>query len=298
MKIRDFSVWESFYWVARDQSFTKAAHRLGIGVPFLSKKISLLEDKLGVRLFTRTTRKVNLTHDGQGIFPRVKVFLEDAQALEDQFQQQDAIKGIIRISCLTAFATRVMAPLLVEFSRLHPFVTFEIEASDILVDLIDSQIDIAIRVQEPMGSEFIFKKLMENKLVLCASPSYIQSLKTAIHHPEDLYHHPILALKVYEKCKFLNCPITIGELTSTQKIFCQNGLILSELACQGAGIAVRSIWDVQSLFHSGRLVEVLPDFSLDSFGYIYAVIPTRRLLAHRVRVFLDFLSEKAKDWEF
>lgn len=298
MRIRDFSLWESFYWVAQDKSFTKAAHRLRVGVPLLSKKISFLEGELGVRLFTRTTRKVNLTHDGQGIFPRVKLILEDAQNLEEMFQQKDAVKGTIRISCITAFANRIMTSLLVEFTQRHPLVTFELEASDVLVDLIDLQIDLAIRVQEPVGSDFVFKKLVENKLVLCASPSYIQSLKKEIRRPEDLHQHPILALKVYEKRRFQNSAITVGELLSTQRISCENGLILSELACQGAGIAVRSLWDVHSLFQSGKLVELLPDFPLESFGDLYAVIPTRRLLAQRVRVFLDFLSEKARDWKF
>ncbi len=297
MKIRDLSIWESFYWVAKEGNFTRAAKRQGLGLPLLSKRIAKLEDDLGVRLFQRSTRKVSLTHEGRGLFPVIQSFLEDAQSLEERFETKEEISGTIRLSCVTAFAHRIIAPLIVRFSELHPEVRFELEITDSLIDLIDNQIDLAIRVQEPAGSEYVFKKLIPNELIVCASPGYLKKAKR-IRTPEDLLSHPILTLQVYEDCRFNGSKLSIGNLMKARTIHCENGLFLTELACQGAGVAIRSAWDVDSLVRSGKLVRILERFPLEPFGNMYAIIPNRRLLAQRVRSFITFLEAEAKNWKF
>jgi DNA-binding transcriptional LysR family regulator len=295
MKIRDLSVWESFYWVAKEGSFTRASKRQRLGLPHLSKRIAKLEDDLGVRLFQRSTRKVSLTHEGRGLFPVVQSFLEDAQSLEERFETKEEISGTIRMSCVTAFAHRKIAPLITKFNELHPKVRFELEITDSLIDLIDNQIDLAIRVQEPAGSEFVFKKLIPNELVVCASPEYLKKAKK-IRTPEDLLSHRILTLQVYEDCRFGRSTLSVGDLMKARAIHCENGLFLTELARQGGGVAIRSIWDVESLLRSKQLIQVLERFPLESYGNIYAVIPNRRLLAQRVRAFITFLESEMKNW--
>lgn len=297
MKIRDLSIWESFYWVAKEGSFTRAAQRQGLGLPYLSKRIAQLEEDLGVRLFQRSTRKVSLTHEGRGLLTSVQSFLEDAQSLEEKFEPKDTISGTIRLSCVTAFAHRVIAPLIVRFNEIHPDVRFELEITDSLIDLIDNQLDLAIRVQEPAGSDFVFKKLIPNELVLCASPSYLKGAKR-IRKPEDLMSHRMLTLQLYENCRFSGSKLEVGDLMNARAIRCENGLFLTELACQGAGIAIRSIWDVNSLLRSGKLVRVLEHHGIEPFGNMYAIIPHRRLLAQRVRAFICFLEADAKRWKF
>ena len=101
-------------------------------------------------------------------------------------------------------------------------------------------------------------------------------------------------LKVYENCKFEKSSIRLSDLAGNRAIICESGLMLTELAYQGTGVAIRSIWDVQPLFDSGKLVPVLSNHRLSAFGNMYAVVPTRRLISHRVKVFLDFLTTKAK----
>jgi DNA-binding transcriptional LysR family regulator len=297
MKIRDLSVWESFYWVAKEGSFTRAAKRQGLGLPHLSKRIAKLEDDLGVRLFQRSTRKVSLTHEGRGLFPVVQSFLEDAKSLEERFDSKEEISGTIRMSCVTAFAHRRIAPLIAKFNETYPKVRFELEITDTLIDLIDNQIDLAIRVQEPAGSEFVFKKLIPNELIVCASPGYLKKAKK-IRTPEDLMSHRILTLQVYENCRFKGSKLSISDLLKARAIHCENGLFLTELACQGAGIAVRSVWDVDSLLRSRKLIQVLEQFPLEPYGNMYAVIPNRRLLAQRVRTFMMFLEAEAHNWKF
>jgi DNA-binding transcriptional LysR family regulator len=297
MKIRDLSVWESFYWVAKEGSFTRAAKRQGLGLPHLSKRIGKLESDLGVRLFQRSTRKVSLTHEGRGLFPVVQSFLEDAQSLEERFEAKEEISGTIRLSCVTAFAHRRIAPLIAKFNEAYPKVRFELEITDSLIDLIDNQIDLAIRVQEPTGSDFVFKKLIPNELVVCASPGYLKRAKK-IRTPEDLLSHRILTLQVYEDCRFSGSKLSVGDLMKARSIYCENGLFLTELACQGAGIAIRSVWDVASLLQSGKLVQVLQRHPLEPYGNMYAVIPNRRFLAQRVRAFMTFLETEAQNWKF
>jgi DNA-binding transcriptional LysR family regulator len=298
MKIRDLTLWESFYWVAKEGSFVRAAKKLNVGAPLLSKRVARLEEELGVRLFQRSTRQVGLTQEGRGLLPRIESFLGDAQGLEDQFSRQSEVAGVIRMTCVTAFAHRVLAPLLVEFCALYPAVKFELEVTDAFVDLIDAQMDLAIRVQEPTGADFIFKKLLQNKLILCASPVYLKRHGSKLLKPQDLQAHRVLMLGVYGGSRFKGCPLALRDLANAQTIRSESGLFLTELACQGAGVAVRSVWDVHPLLESGRLVQVLKPYALDPFGDMYLVIPSRRLLAHRIRVFIDFIMEKAKRWKF
>lgn len=295
MKIRDLSLWEAFYWVAKDKNFTRAAARLKISPPQLSKRVSALEDELGVRLLNRTTRQVSLTQDGQGLLPHLESMLEDLQGLETRFESSDRIEGTIRLTCVTALAHRVLAPLIAEFMKLHPDVQFEIDPTDQMVDLIDQQMDLGIRVEVPHGADFVFIKLLENRIILCASPEYLRRHSRPPRSVQDLLQHSILTLKVYENCRFLKTDLRIGDLQPAQKLRCESGLFLTQMTLDGAGIAVRSEWDVRPLVDSGKLVQVLPRQKIESFGHVYAVIPNRRLLARRVRVFIDFLTERMRE---
>ena len=294
MKIRDLSVWEGFIRVAQDKSFVSAANALKIGAPLLTKKIQALESELGVRLFQRTTRRVSLTQEGMALLPRVKAFLEDLENVENQFEAHEELSGLIRISCITAFTHRVLAPILMKFHELHPKVRFELDASDRYIDLIDSQIDLAIRADEPQGADYVYKKLVENELVVCASPAFLKKSKAKVSHPSDLKKYPLLTLDVYKDCKFIRAGIPLSELFEAKQIIAESGLLLTDLTLQGAGIGIRSLWDVKPFLADGSLVRLLPNHPIESFGTIYAVVTGNRLLARRVRMFLDFLTAEFK----
>jgi len=294
MKIRDLSVWEGFLRVAQEKSFIKAAQTLKIGAPLLTKKIQALEGEMGVRLFQRTTRRVSLTQEGIALLPRVKSLLEDLESVESQFEEHQELSGLIRISCVTAFTHRVLAALLIKFNDLHPNVRFELDASDRYIDLVDSQIDLAIRADEPQGADFVYKKLVENRLVVCASPAFLKKTKVKLKHPLDLKKYPLLTLDVYKDCKFIRAGIPLSDLFEAKQIIAESGLLLTDLALQGAGIAIRSLWDVEPFLKDGSLIRLLPNHEIESFGTIYAVVTGNRLLAKRVRVFLDFLTGEFK----
>lgn len=291
MRITDLSAWESFYWVAHEKSFTAAAKRLKVGLPLISKRIAALETDLGTRLFQRTTRKVGLTQDGKSLLPKVELFLKDAADLEEGFENTQELIGTIRLTCVTAFAHRVLPPIIAKFCERHPKIRFDLEITDTPMDLIDHQIDLAIRVQEPEGADFVFKLLMPNDLVVCASPQYLKKAKKPVRTPRDLLSHPLLTLKLYEDCKFKGSEIRVRDLLSARKVICESGLFLTELATQGQGIAIRSVWDIGPSLKSGKLVQILGDYPLDAFGNMYAIIPNRRLVSARVRAFMDFLQK-------
>lgn len=296
IKIEDLTLWEAFYWVAKRGSFTAAAGSLKIGVPFLSKKINRLEAELNLRLFNRTTRKVSLTPEAQTLLPRIEALLEEIGTVEGLTAPANELSGLIRVTSFPSLAQRCVGPAIVKFQKAYPKVQFELHVSDQLVDIVDSQMDIAIRVQAPVGAQFVFRKLLENRLILCAAPAYLKKHgkpKT----PADLSNHPMLMLAVYANCRLFNSKARLGDFALNRAILCESGSLLTDLAIAGSGIAVRSQWDIKASLASGKLVKVLENFPLENFGDVYAVTPHRRFISNRVRRFLDFLQAEAKTWK-
>jgi len=297
MKIQDLSLWEAFYWVAKDESFTKAASRLKIGTPFLSKKVAKLEDTLGLRLFLRSTRKVGLTGEGRSILSQVESFLEDYRSFEDRFQSEEELSGTIRLTCTSGLANRILPQVILKFCEQHPKIKFEIDASDQIVNLIESQTDLAIRIQPPPeNSELIYKPIGANELIFCASPSYLGRTKLPLKRIEDLSRHPLIMFGVYENCSIKGHPLKLKNLSESKRIEANSGTFLTELALRGGGIAVRSKWDVRDYLAKGDLKQVLQQYHIVNPQSIYVVIPGRRLMTLRVRIFLNFLEESAKSW--
>ncbi len=293
IKIRDLSLWEAFYWVCKKSSFTSAAEQLRMNVPFLSKKIGKLEESLGVRLFNRTTRRVSMTQEAQNLLPRVETLLEEAGGLERAHPSLDEA-GLIRLTCVPSFAYSCLSRMLVKFREKHPAVFFDLHVSEQLIDLVDSQMDVAIRVQTPKGAQFVFRKLLVNELIWCASPKYLKA-HPPLKKAEDLKQHDLLVLPVYEDCGMPKG--RVRDYLKNQPLRCGSGAVLTELTLQGGGIALRSRWDVMPLIRAGKLEEVLEKETVEPFGELFAVTPHNRLLTRRVRLFLDFLSQECRSLE-
>ena len=301
MKIRDLTHWEAFFHVAEEKSFSRAAQKMRISAPFLSKKVAALEEELGTRLFQRTTRKIGLTEAGQGFLPHVTSILADLNNLENKLENTENLKGTIRFTCPVGLGHRLLSPLIVEFSKAHPEIKFDIDVSDHVVDIVEEQMDFAIRIQEPQGANFIFKKLAINRHVFCATPRYLRESSkerlSSIRSPKDLHRHRMLMLDSYFDYRFKNTKKSLREFAKRQAIRGVSGMFLTELALNHGGIAIRSLWDIKEHLNSGRLVEVLTHHPLENFGDIYVVIPDRKYISFKVRAFIDFLFEKAKSWD-
>jgi DNA-binding transcriptional LysR family regulator len=291
MKITDLTLLEAFLAVAGNNSFSKASEKLNLSLPNVSKKVQQLESELGVKLFHRTTRSVSLTSDGESFLVGAKVILDDMEVLQSSFTQSNELSGEIRIACLPSVAIRWLPDILISFQKLYPKVTFNIEASDRIVDLVNERIDVAIRVQTPKESDLIFRKLAENQLVLVASPRYLKEFGTP-GSIRDLNKHSVLMLASYERCKFVANQIPLSALVNKQLFNSDSGIFLTEMALAGAGIAVRSAWDVSKLLKDKKLIRVLPNASLEKFGDLYLVTASKVALNRRTSAFVDYAKDK------
>lgn len=292
MKIDDFSVWEAFLGVALHGNFSKAAIKMNLTVPQVSKRVAQLEDELGVRLFHRSTRVVNLTDEGKILLPKAQSLLEEWSGLENYFESKKlAPSGVIRITCLPFLGQWFLMPVLIEFRKKYPMVQFDIELSEKIINLAEDQIDLALRIHNnPPDSSLIYRKLAPNTLVVCASPRYLKK-KSIPKKPQDLFDHEILALPLHHMCRFGKTNFRVKDFVENSSVFCENGWFLTQLALNDFGVLVRSIWDVHEFINQEKLIPILKQDPLGDFGSIFAITPSKKLVPHRVRLFLDFLFE-------
>lgn len=295
IKIDDNKTLEAFYSVATLGNFTQAAKAQRVTLAQLSKRVAKLEDILGVRLFQRSTRMVSLTNEGQALLPKVETLLNDLKEIETGFESQSQLKGKIKITSVPFVAHKFLLPLMEEFQEKHPDVNFELDLSESIVNIIQSGFDIALRIQTPKDSNLIYKKLIPNQLILCATPKYLKEFGTP-KKIEDLAKHQLLFLDIHENCKFIETSFSMKKFSKNRKIQCNNGVFLTDYALNGHGILLRSIWDVKDHLKNGSLVQVLKQNPIEIFGNVFAVIPSNRFLAPRIRSFLDAIEKKAKTW--
>jgi DNA-binding transcriptional LysR family regulator len=291
MEIRDLQLWQTFLTVAQEKNFSKAAKFLNTNAPNVTKRISTLERSLGTRLFNRTTRIVSLTQEGEALIPSVQVLLDQAREVEAKASDRNELAGLIRLTCMNGLAQRWLASLLIEFQATYPSVRFEVLVTDRIIDLVQDQVDLAIRIQEPQGADFVFRELRPNRLVVCASPAYLKSAPP-LRIPSDLMKHRLLTLSAHEDLKFVRTGERLGDFSSRRSILCDSGAYLTDLALRGGGVAVRARYDVDGLLRDKQLVQCLTGHPLENFRSVYLVIPQKRYLTNRVRVFSDYLMQK------
>jgi DNA-binding transcriptional LysR family regulator len=281
---------EAFVNSATRGSLSAAAQLEGITPAVIGRRLDALEQRLGVKLLVRTTRKLTLTFEGQA-------FLEDCQRiLNDLANAETAVSlggvrasGHLMVSAPAGFGRRHVAPQLANFMQANPGVTVTLDLTDRLVDLLNEGIDCAIRIGEMADSSLISSKLGEMRRVVVASPQYL-ARHPAPQTPAELAAHNCLSLGQQRGWTLREVPG--GEVSSVKvsgSFECNDGAVLHEWALAGEGLAWRSMWEVGSELASGRLVSLLDDYAAPPMG-IYAVFPQRRHLPLRVRLFLDQLK--------
>jgi DNA-binding transcriptional LysR family regulator len=296
MKIPELLGWEAFLAVAQHGNLSRAARAQRLGLPQLSKRLARLEEQLGVRLFHRSTRSVRLSDEGRALLPRAEALLEDAENLAASFEEKRALEGRLRITCVPFVAQRRLLPALPRFLDRHPGLRIECNASESMQNLLEGGYDLALRIHhEAQDSSLVYRKLARNELVFCATPRYLKAAPP-LTKPSDLRKHETLVLGIHRKLRFADVSVCLDEFLSPPRLSSDNGALLTEMGLQSLGVLLRARLDVQEALDKGRLLQVLKKHPLEDFGALYAVVPSRRLLAPRVRVFLDFLSEEAKAW--
>jgi DNA-binding transcriptional LysR family regulator len=281
---------EAFVNSATRGSLSAAALVEGITPAVIGRRLDALEQRLGVKLLVRTTRKLTLTFEGQA-------FLEDCQRiLNDLANAETAVSlggvrasGHLKVSAPAGFGRRHVAPQLAVFMQANPGVTVTLDLTDRLVDLLNEGIDCAIRIGEMADSSLVSSKLGEMRRVVVASPDYLER-HPAPQTPAGLAAHNCLSLG--QQRGWTLCELPNGEVKSfkvTGSFECNDGAVLHEWALAGEGLAWRSMWEVGGELASGHLVSVLDAYAAPPMG-IYAVFPQRRHLPLRVRLFMDQLK--------
>ena len=283
---------ETFVAVASKGSLSAAAQAEGVAPAIIGRRLDALEERLGVKLLVRTTRKVSLTFEGSA-------FLEDCQRILRDYHNAEAsvslggvkASGHVRVTAPAGFGRKHVAPLVPMFLEANREVSISLELSDRLADVINEGIDVAIRIGHLDDSTLIGVKLADNKRIVVASPAYLKARGTPAV-PADLARHDCLTFGNYGNqargWQFIvdGAPVSL-RLSSAME--CNDGTVLHDWALAGKGLAWRSIWEVADDLEAGRLVPVLDTFALPDNG-IYAVFAQRRHLPLRVRMFIDFLK--------
>lgn len=284
---------ESFVSVATKGSLTAAARAEGVAPAIMGRRLDALEERLGVKLLVRTTRRISLTHEGSA-------FLEDCQRLLADLSNAEAsvsaggvkASGHLRITAPAGFGRRHVAPLVPRFRELHADVTISLNLSDRVVDLAAEGFDCAVRVGDFPDSSLVSVRLADNRRMCVAAPAYLRRHGTP-QHPNDLGKHDCLTLSSdASQTRGWAFSLPEGELVHVRPagpLDCSDGQVLHDWCMQGHGVAWRSTWEVEHDIAAGRLVEILAGFAAPPNG-IYAVFPQRKHLPLRVRLWIDFLK--------
>ncbi len=282
---------EAFVGVATRGSLSAAARAEGVTPAIIGRRLDALEARLGVRLLLRTTRKLTLTFEGQA-------FLEDCQKLLNDLANAEAAvslgglqaSGYLKISAPAGFGRQHVAPLVGDFMRANPEVTVNLNLSDRIVDLINENIDCAVRIGELTDSSLVSVRLGEMRRMVVASPAYLVAHGVP-RSPADLAQHNCLSLGQQRGWIFRQPESGEVETFKVSGCFeCNDGAVLHEWALAGRGLAWRSLWEVGRDLKEGRLTSVLDAWQAPPMG-IYAVFPQRRHLPLRVRLFIDLLKD-------
>ena len=284
----------AFVRVVDSKGFSAAAPALGLTPSAVSKLITRLETRLGVRLLQRTTRALHLTEEGDVFYAAAQRIVGEIESLESQMTGHSGTPhGLLRVTTSLAFAAHQLAPVLPEFLTRHPLVQLDLLPTDRVIDMVAEGVDVALRIGRLADTSFMARKIGEDKRLICAAPAYLVRHGTP-QRPEDLARHNCIVSS--ERAYLNRWPFRIdGEVSEIEvsgRVAVSEGEMQMHLALKGIGIVRLTRLTVAQAVRDGALVSLLGDFSADQPVGIHAVYPHRRHLAPKVPAFVNFLIEK------
>lgn len=281
-----------FSLLARCGSFSRAARELGLSTPAVSKRLAQMEERLGVQLLNRTTRRVSLTQEGETYLQHARRILVDIEDMERLVCSAVAApQGLLRVNATPGFGRNHIAPLISRFVKQHPLVQVELQLTVNPPPLGEDAFDVCIRFGEPPDARVVARQLAPNRRLLCAAPAYL-----AAHGmpkvPHDLIHHNCIGIRQGDD-GYGVWRLSAGKQTETVKVrgnlSTSDGEIAVNWALDGHGIVLRAEWDIAKYLRSGRLRQVLEGWQTPPAD-IHVVYPQRHQLSARVRAFVDFAA--------
>nr|WP_295710225.1 LysR substrate-binding domain-containing protein [uncultured Halomonas sp.] len=284
---------QAFVTVVDSGSITSAAERLGISVSGVSRALNRLEQKLGATLLRRTTRRLELTEEGETLLEHCRRILAAVEEAEEaMLDRHNQPQGRLRVNAAPSFMQFVIVPLIGEFRASYPGITLELDTHDRFVDLLEQRVDLAIRIGELEDSSLHARLLGYSPLRLLASPAYLEraSVPQSI---DDLRDHSLLG---FSQLDHLNqWPLILADgkrLHITPTLSASSGSTLIELAMAGEGIVCLADFMTITPRQNGALVDVLPDCTTLQTQAVNAVYYRQATLSQRTRLFMEFLAER------
>jgi DNA-binding transcriptional LysR family regulator len=279
-----------FIRIAATHNISSAGNELRLSPAVASAHINKLEAGLGVRLIHRTTRKVSLTEEGKAFLPYAEDVISSVEAARASVGAGSALPiGTLRVAAPASFGRMHILPALTNFLAQYPELQVDLKLSDTIVDLVEGGFDIAIRNSQLKDSSLIARKLAADNRILCASPAYLEKHGEPAS-PEQLHSHQCITLMGLDGWAF-NTPKGKIQIKAKGNFRTDNGEAVRDACVNGLGITINSLWSVNKHLQNGELVQILEDFPLVSETAIWAVYPSSRLLAPKVRAFIDYFAD-------
>lgn len=285
-----FEEMETFVRVVEAGTITLAAERLGIAKSAVSRRLSDLEERLQAQLFIRTTRKLTLTDTGRGFYERCLGILADLEETEARVSQiHGELRGSLRLALPRAFGQLQMNDLLTDFLRLHPGLNLDLDFNDRRVDIVQEGFDIAIRIGRLDDSSLIARRFAPIRMLLCASPDYLQAHGTPTSAAE-LAQHRILgySLSIDPAIRYRGPDGESRSLVLESSLLANSGEFLLEAGIRGLGLVWEPTFIAHKAVETGQLVPLLCDHQWASSS-AHILYPRTRQLSARVRAFVDFV---------
>lgn len=287
---------ETFAAVAESGSFTASARKLGRDASIISRRISQLESVLGVRLLSRTTRRVTLTEAGKLYYRRIQVILDElGQAHREASDIAASPQGTLRVSLPVTFGRQWISPLIPAFLKKHPNIRLDAQFSDRRVDVVVDGFDIAIRVGILRDSSLTARKIASYRYLLVAAPSYLEK-RGAPRTPDDLTKHDCLGFSGH--AAWPDWPLMKDGKRKTVHpigpLVADNSEAVLTAAIDGLGIVYAADWLAGPALRSGKLVEILPGWGGRGDEGVYALLPPGHLIPTKTRLFVEEISKAIK----
>lgn len=283
----------TFCAVADAGSFVRAAEALALSKAAVSRHVGELETRLGVRLLHRTTRRLSLTGEGEIFYARSKELLAGLEEAESELlSRSSAARGMLRINAPVTFGILHLAPLWGAFRERHPQVRLDLTLSDRIVDVVEEGYDVAIRIAALPDSTLVSKRIAGTRIVLCASPRYLEASGVP-SHPSELANHAVIAYRYWstgDEWQF-NGPGGRESVRTKPIMHSNSGDTCRAMALDHQGVVLQPTFLVGRDLAEGTLIELMPEFHAQELG-IYAIYPTRKHVSPKVRALIEFLVER------
>jgi len=283
-----------FARVVEAGGFSAAARELGLSKASVSKRVARLEDRLGVRLLNRTTRRLSLSEAGEAFYAGCRRMMSEAEAAEQAVTYlASAPRGTLRVNAPMSFGQLHLAPAMTAFLRRYPELAVDLVLDDREINLVQDGFDVGVRIKALRDSSLIARRLAPARALICAAPSYLAAHGQPAR-PEDLTRHPCLLYSYQAEpgVWLLRGPDGERRVRVNGRLRANNGEALREAAVAGFGLVLMPSFIVGEEVRRGRLTPVLSDWIAGEPLAIHAIYPASRNLSPKVRVFVDFLAER------